>query len=1113
MSKFHIERTMGIVRIVSEAFLLSTLLTFTVLGQGKTDADVRPLNTGQPVERELKGGEVHSYTLALKAGQFLDVIVEQKGIDVVVAFFDPNNKQLLEVDSPNGTQGPEPLTMIIETSGTHRLEVRSLEKEASAGRYEVKIKELRAASEKDKDRIAARKAFDEGEVLQQEGTAESLRTAQKKYEEAVKLYQTVGDKNGEAESLTQVGGVFYHLGENEQALKFYNASLPLRRAVGDKNGEAGTLSNIGLVYWDIGEQQQALETFNRSLLLFREVGENVGVATTLANIGNVYRDLGENERALEFYNESLPLRRTLGDKGGEALTLNSMGVTYSDLGEQQKALEFYNKSLSLFRAVGDKRGEAAPLSNIGATYHDLGELQQALNFYNESLPLRRAVGDKSGEAVTLSNIGLVYRDLGEKQQALKFFNESLLLDRDLGDVGGQAGTLSNIGLVYRDLGQNDQALKFYNDSLRLVRAIGDKRSEATTLGSIGTLYWASGERQKALKFYSESLPLFRAVGNKSHEAMTLGNLFLTWQEAGNSRFGIFYAKQSVNDYQILRSNVLGLDKNIQQTYLKSIDVTYRMLTDSLLRQGRLPEAQQILNSFKDQQYFDFNSKIQASLPELTDLEVTMTADLDQKLEEIVKAIRGLDGFKRGIGKRPPSPAEAEEIKGLGIRLTAANDDYQAFLGTAAERFAASPDDKDKLAKTADLELMQAALRETSAATKQGTVAVYTLVGEESFYALIITPDSIKSVSTPIKNKVLSEKAKQFWALLQTPTYDPSRLGQELYKTVFKPIERELPKGTKTILWSLDGNLRYVPMAALYDGKQYLVERFNNVNFTRADKERMTRGVKPNWTATAFGSSKEQAVELLGDKISFDPLPGVGEELSLLLKQKEKKGGIFDGEAFQDASFTQRSMIDALKTKRPVVHIASHFSFRPGDEARSFLLMGDGTAFTLADMKKQTDMFAGVDLLTLSACNTAAQQADANGRDIDAFFELAQRLGANSVMATLWSVADTSTPWLMREFYRTKRDKKLSKAEALRRAQLSLLYGKAEIKPLATRTNSPSVKIKIVDTPDDAKKPAEAVRTEIVNIQRKDAPLYDKAKHPPFAHPFYWSPFVLFGNWK
>ena len=343
---------------------------------------------------------------------------------------------------------------------------------------------------------------------------------------------------------------------------------------------------------------------------------------------------------------------------------------------------------------------------------------------------------------------------------------------------------------------------------------------------------------------------------------------------------------------------------------------------------------------------------------------------------------------------------------------------------------------------------------------------------------------------------------QFWALLQSDKYDPRPLGRELYKLIFQQLEKELPKDTKTILWSMDGNLRYVPMAALHDGKQYLVERFNHVNFTRADRERMTRAATQNWTAVGFGTSAAHTVELMGHKVPLAALPGVTEELQFLFKQ-QNPSGLFEGETLQDASFTRAAMLAALKQKRPLVHIASHFAFQAGDEQRSFLLLGDGSAFTLAEMKQQEKLFAGVELLTLSACNTAAQQTGANGREIDAFAELAQRLGANAVLATLWAVADSSTPWLMREFYQLRQKQALNKAEALRLAQLALLQGRA--KPSPAKKEGPREQVSVGSKSQ--------TRADIIFVDAKNAVPFKKDLSRPFAHPYYWSTFILIGNWQ
>lgn len=107
-------------------------------------AQVEPqqLEHRKPIERELKAGETHAYKIALEAGQFLDAAVNQRGIDVVVRVFAPDGSKIAEIDSPNGTQGDEPITLEVRTAGTYRIEVSALDKDAKPGRYEIRINEI-----------------------------------------------------------------------------------------------------------------------------------------------------------------------------------------------------------------------------------------------------------------------------------------------------------------------------------------------------------------------------------------------------------------------------------------------------------------------------------------------------------------------------------------------------------------------------------------------------------------------------------------------------------------------------------------------------------------------------------------------------------------------------------------------------------------------------------------------------------------------------------------------------------------------------------------------------------------------------------------------------------
>lgn len=161
------------------------------------------------------------------------------------------------------------------------------------------------------------------------------------------------------------------------------------------------------------------------------------------------------------------------------------------------------------------------------------------------------------------------------------------------------------------------------------------------------------------------------------------------------------------------------------------------------------------------------------------------------------------------------------------------------------------------------------------------------------------------------------------------------------------------------------------------------------------------------------------------------------------------------------------------------------------------LLGDGRRLSLASLK--TYRFRDLDLLTLSACDTALGGGqNENGREIEGFGALAQTRGANSVIATLWPVADQSTAQFMRLFYRSRAvGSLLTKAQALQQAQVALINGRMDPGPLP----SPS-SIASASGERQASRPAPSGTTA-------PAPI-DPAR--PYSHPYFWAPFLLMGNW-
>jgi CHAT domain-containing protein len=157
-----------------------------------------------------------------------------------------------------------------------------------------------------------------------------------------------------------------------------------------------------------------------------------------------------------------------------------------------------------------------------------------------------------------------------------------------------------------------------------------------------------------------------------------------------------------------------------------------------------------------------------------------------------------------------------------------------------------------------------------------------------------------------------------------------------------------------------------------------------------------------------------------------------------------------------------------------------------------LLLGDGSHLTLADLKNLGQLFSGVDLLTLSACNTAIGDRLGDGKEVESFGVIAQKKGAGAVMASLWPVMDESTQLFMREFYSLHGAKpNATKADAIREAQLAMLRGQI-------RGSAPNGLAR--------------------NISRgagdlAGQPGFEPDPKAPFAHPYFWAPFILIGNWK
>jgi CHAT domain-containing protein len=335
----------------------------------------------------------------------------------------------------------------------------------------------------------------------------------------------------------------------------------------------------------------------------------------------------------------------------------------------------------------------------------------------------------------------------------------------------------------------------------------------------------------------------------------------------------------------------------------------------------------------------------------------------------------------------------------------------------------------------------------------------------------------------------------------------------------RPLEAELA-GEADVAWSLDGALRYVPLAALWDGEGFLAERRPTALFTGSTAAGPA-GPADAADPAARGPATARALGVTAAWPPFPALAAVGPELAAVVRTPSSPEGVLEGEMLLDPAFTRKAFADSLASAAPVVHVASHFLLSPGSLANTELLLGDGTTLNLQDIRRDTSLdFAGLALLTLSACDTASGGRGGVGSEVESFGEIVQARGARAVLASLWPVDDVSTAGLMREFYRLRYIEGKGKAEALRGAQLSLMKAgaPAPAAPAASAGGMPADAARTGAATSVGGAVPEAGRGVPIPAAGTSAPAAPAESLPPWpgsrhSHPFYWAAFVLMGDWQ
>ncbi len=852
---------------ISSLTLLAQQPVNTSVATTQEAAHARTLEPGKPIERKLAGGEAHSYLLTLAAGQYARVVVDQRRINVAVSLFDSNGKKLVEADM-FFIGDSELVSLVAETSATYRLDLRTPDKTAPQGRYEIKINELRAATEQDKSLVAAERLFAEGILLDKQLSAESWRKAIEKYRQSISLCQSAKDPaweatalclisnsyiklrekqkafdfsnqalplaqaaakqpgeeqrrlglKVEANTLDTIGRIHNEFGGKKKALELFNQALPLRQASGDRVGEAVTLNNIGLAYGYMGEWPKALDFFIRARLISNELGDRGKEASLLNNICVIHSDLGEYKKAIDFCNQSISIRRDLEDRSGEATALSNIGNAYSSLGEYQKALDFYNQALAIRKGSAEHRSQAISLNNIGWVYATLGEYQKAIDFYNQALDILRAAGDQYREANVLGNIAVNYAEMGDFRKALEINQQVLGLRRAFHNRGGEAITLNNIASCYSNLGEKPKALDFYNQSISIHRAVGNPRQHATALRNIGALHRELGEHQKALDYFNEGLQMARAIGDRNNEAGILAHIARLERDRGNLIEARTRIEEALDAVESLRINIKS--HQLRAAFFASVRKYHEFNINLLMRLHKLQPAAGF-----DAAALQASEKGRArSLLELLkEASDEIRQGVDPSLVERERILRQSISDKAAHQMRLLSGDHTEDqARAAAKEIDALTTDYeqtQAQIRQTSPRYAA-------LTQPAPLTLKEI----QSEALDDETLLLEYALGEEKSFLWAVTPASIKSFELPKRaeieeaarrayqaltaqnTSVANETAKQWRKRLERADAEYLKTSASLSRMLLGPVASELK--SKRLVIVGEGMLQYTAFAAL-----------------------------------------------------------------------------------------------------------------------------------------------------------------------------------------------------------------------------------------------------------------------------------------------------------
>jgi CHAT domain-containing protein/ATP/maltotriose-dependent transcriptional regulator MalT len=814
--------------------------------------------------------------------------------------------------------------------------------------------------------------------------------------EALALYRQTGDWLHQIQILPLISALKSSLGESTDAMRFAKAAVALAKENGAEDWEAYSYFAVGAAYSALGDLEQSAAAYNRSLELLRGKQDETGEATALNNLGLIYVAGGDLDRALDCFERALRLARSGSDSKLAAYATNNIATIFYRRGEPLKGFRYFEEALAEARRSNDKRLEAAVLASQADAYFSINSGGFALDQLTEAAATFAVIEEPGHEVEARISLADAYAARGRYREALDTLSPALQSRRIANDPARQGYVLREMAAIYNLIGNRDKALSLSAEALSRFEAAGDSFGQVELFAVIGAIHLAGDDYQKAGESFARGVTLARQIGLRQSEVLLVAGLGFLYEKQGNLAEAERCYAQEIALSELLRSSA-----RIEEFKTELGNISTGLFTPAILLKFKLG---------KWNEAFDLTERIRARtfLDQLNGAHIDIRTGADPQLVEREQSLRfAMRALEDKLKLEQRNNPSSEAARYMAATLKQQEDAYSALL----IRLKASNPEYAELRSYAPVPLS-----EVQRLLDTRTTLLSYFITPDKLLIFVVTSESLRVVEVAVRE--IDMRATINWFLDFASLRDrQSRSLKQLHAWLIEPIQQYIK--TPDVAIVPHGVLHYVPFAALrgahaYFGDQHSIYYLPSASVLPTIRRRGRPGGN---RVLALAQSRAGGLP---------PLRFADKEAETVAKLYHTQPVLTDratrAEFLKRASFCD------------VLHIAAHAELNPRSPLFSRVLVspvsGSIGAIEVRDVYGMD--LTRVNLVVLSACRTQLG-AHSKGDEVVGLNRAFIYAGASSVIASLWTVDDEATGFLMRSFY-THLKRGLSKADALQAAQ-------------------------------------------------------------------------------